>query len=215
MIDCIAALEDYWNLSSGGTHVSEGPTYPADVPSARLTLTCPSEAYFAGNPAGFNAEDYVWSDEDTLTVEVYSGGTLVSTDVVAFDGVSIVGQPLFCQCAGSRIGVGLEGGVTGTLDVVFKRNGIAVKTETVGFTGFHVPQYFTRPAGIGAWQLKIDGSVAEAEYWDGSVWQDFPAGGLTAAFAGTPVRVKSEPVFPALACWSNNGSDGDPFLYLT
>jgi len=204
------------NSGGGGAAVPSTPyTYPENVPTSRLTLICPDEAYFAGNPASFDTETYVWSDEDALSVEVYSNDTLVSTGVTAHDGVEIVSQPFFFPVAGTRIGVGIEGGVTGPLVVKYLRGETVVKTETVSFTGYHVPQYFKRPAGIGAWQLKIGGSVVAAEYWDGSDWQDFPSGGLTAANAGFYIRAKQEPVFPAVACWSNNGSDGDPFLYLT
>ena len=200
----------------GGVTVPSTPyTYPENVPSSRLTLICPGEEYFAGNPASFDPETWAWSDDDALSVEVYSGDTPVTTSVTAHDGVEIVQQPFFFPVAGTRIGVGIEGGVTGSLTVKYLRGETVVKTETVSFTGYHVPQYFKRPAGIGAWQLKIGGSVVAAEYWDGSDWQDFPAGGLTNAKAGFYIRAKQEPEFPAVACWSNNGADGDPFLYLT
>ena len=110
--------------------------------------------------------------------------------------------------------VGIEGGVTGELTVNWKRQGTVAKTETVNFTGFHVPKYFTRPEGLGAWQLKRYGNVVAAEYWDGSAWQDFPAGGLTAAYAGFYVRTK-DGSDDFTASWSNNGADGDNFWYMT
>jgi len=209
-------IENGASGSGGSETVPTTPyTYPENVASSRLTLICPDEAYFAGNPASFDPETWAWSDDDALSVEVYSDDTPVSTSVTAHDGVEIVQQPFFFPVAGTRIGVGIEGGVTGSLVVKYLRGETVVKTETVSFTGYHVPQYFKRPAGLGAWQLKINGSAVSAEYWDGSAWQDFPAGGLTAAYAGFYVRAKTEPEFPAVACWSNNGADGDPFLYLT
>ena len=49
-------------------------TYPANVASSRLTLICPEEKYFAGDPEDFDPETYAWSDDDKLSVEVRSGG---------------------------------------------------------------------------------------------------------------------------------------------
>lgn len=224
IMQCIAALESYWSL---GSVVPSAPyTYPADVATDHITIFFPEARYFAGNPQGFDIETYVWSDDDVLTVEVLSEGVPVSTEILSqafyMYGDYLTGEvySFGFQSAGDRLRVGIESGVTGELTVNWKRQGTVVKTETVNFTGYHIPQYFTRPEGLGAWQLKINGTVVAAEYWDGSAWQDFPAGGLTAAYAGFYVRAKSEPEVRAespncIACWSNNGADGDPFAYLT
>ena len=216
IMQCITALETYWNL---GSVVPAAPyTYPADVATDHITIFFPEARYFAGNPQNFDIETYVWSDDDVLTVEVLSEGVPVSTEILIDPWDSsypwdYVGGYSF-QRAGDRMSVGIEGGVTGELTVNWKRQGTVVKTETVNFTGFHVPRYFTRPEGLGAWQLKSNGTVVAAEYWDGSAWRDFPAGGLTAAYAGFYIRTK-DGSDNFTACWSNNGADGDNFWYLT
>ena len=228
IMQCITALETYWSL---GSVVPSAPyTYPADVATDHITIFFPDARYFAGITygGGFDIETCVWGDDDVLTVEVLSEGVPVSTGLLSqanygdADGAYLTGEvySFGFQTAGDRLRVGIKSGVTGELTVNWKRGGLVVKTETVNFTGYHIPKYFTRPEGRGAWQLKINGTVVAAEYWDGSAWQDFPAGGLTAAYAGFYIRAKSEPVVRAespscIACWSNNGADGDPFPYLT
>ena len=90
-----------------------------------------------------------------------------------------------------------------------------VKTETVRFDWKHTPQYFKRPAGEGNFSLKIGGSAVSAEVYYGGEWIDFPSGVLTAQYAGCSVRTKTATAQDAIACWSNEGADGDPFWYLT
>ena len=73
---------------------------------------------------------------------------------------------------------------------------------------------FRSPSGDGNWTLKINGSAATAQVWSGGAWIAFPSGGLGPDYAGHAVRVTPDPALDAIACWSNDGADGDPFWYL-
>ena len=203
-------------------------TYPEGVTTERIMITMPEEKYFTSDPQNYDPASYIWSDDDTLYVEVYLGDVPVHTNYVCADPTTSYiygdhGRVYFdSSYSGDRIGVGIEGGVKGILTVYFKRaDGTIQKEETVNFTGFHIPKYYTRPSGLGMWQLKYsvsgdDYQTAEAEYWDGSSWVDFPTDGLGPEAAGRYYRLKN---FEAsshyrLLRWSNNDVLGDPFLYI-
>lgn len=188
------------------------PTYPEGVASNRVIVTLPDERYFSSSPSSYSSSDYEWSDSDVMTIEVSSGSV---SQAYAWDGGQVRYNSFPMLCAGQRCGIELSGATAGTLTIRFISHGSTVKTTVVNYTGYHVPKYFTRPAGDGSWQLKIGGSTVGAEYWSGSAWVDFPAEGIGPDLAGKYIRPKTEPSAPVLACWSNGGVDGIPFLYMT
>lgn len=192
-------------------------TYPEGIPSNHVTLSLPTQFYFMEDPEGDQSgEEYIWSEKDYLTVEVYQGSDLVSYNAVSYDGVHLVEDNFHYQCATQRVRVTLDALTSpGELKVLYKRQGVTQLEETVNFTGYHVPRYFRRNYGEGNWLLKINGEIVEAEFWNGTEWEDFPTAGLGNLAAEKYIRPKVEPEFPAIACWSNNGTDGEPFLYTT
>ncbi|MBO5792898.1 MAG: hypothetical protein J6S54_10575 [Lentisphaeria bacterium] len=202
-------------------------TYPEGVTTDCITITMPEEKYFTSDPQNYDPSSYIWSDDDTLYVEIYLGDVPVHTKYryMYLDGLkaeSSQREYFNSDFAGERIGVMIEGGVKGILTVYFKRgDGTIQKEETVNFTGFHIPQYYTRPAGLGLWQIKgynTSSSVYDisAEYWDGTAWVDFPEDGLGPEAAGCYYRIKFSSSFnnSTVICWSNNNVLGDPFHYI-
>lgn len=201
-------------------------TYPEGVTTDCITITMPEEKYFTSDPQNYDPSSYIWSDDDTLYVEVYLGDVPVHTQYIYLSlqsNAMLSGQREYFNSdfAGERIGVMIEGGVKGILTVYFKRgDGTIQKEETVNFTGFHIPRYYTRPPGLGRWILRhgnpdID-TTFEAEYWDGTAWVDFPEDGLGPEAAGCYYRIKFSSSFnnATSICWSNNNVRGDSFLYI-
>ena len=202
-------------------------TYPEGVTTDCITITMPEEKYFTSDPQNYDPSSYIWSDDDTLYVEVYLGDVPVHTQYKYLMSVGYTMQTdqrvyLDSSYSGERIGVKIEGGVKGILTVYFKRgDGTIQKEETVNFTGFHTPRYYTRPPGLGLWQIKEyhpGGTHYDigAEYWDGTAWVDFPADGLGPESAGCYYRIKVSLPFnnSTVICWSNNNVLGDPFHYI-
>ena len=199
-------------------------TYPEGVTTNRITITLPEEKYFTSDPQNYDPASYIWSDEDTLYVEVYLGDTPVHTgDYIYHKCASFEPHRVYWNhdSAGDRIGVIVEGGVTGLLTVYFKRaDGTIQKEETVNSTGFHIPQYYTRPPGLGRWDLMCYDNnsgvytTLKAEYWDGTAWVDFPADGLGPEAAGRYWRLKGYGTIHQVIWWRNSFVHGDEFLYI-
>ena len=187
--------------------------------TTKLTLTAPDDLglYATGNSG--NASSHYWSDDDVLTVKVLRGSTVLTTSCTGYNGVEFETNSLSHLCAGNRVMVDVgnkpEGLAETELTIQWLRGSTVVKTETRTFDWKHTPQYFTRPAGEGNYSLKIGGSAVSAEVYYGGEWIDFPSGVLTAQYAGCSVRTKTETALDAIACWSNEGADGDNFWYLT
>ena len=186
------------------------------APTTSLTLIAPDDLslYAGGSPDG-----HYWSDDDVLTLKVYNGNTLIASGGTGYNGVEFESDNFTHLCAGNRVSVDIgdqPAGVTSyDLTVKWLRGGTVVKTESRTYDWLHHPQYFTRPSGDGNWTLKINGSAATAQVWSGGAWIAFPSGGLGPDYAGHAVRVTPDPALDAIACWSNDGADGDPFWYLT
>ena len=186
------------------------------APTTSLTLIAPDDLslYAGGSPDG-----HYWSDDDELTLKVYNGDTLIASGGTGYNGVGFEADNFTHLCAGNRVSVDIgdqPAGVTSyDLTVKWLRGGTVVKTESRTYDWLHHPQYFTRPSGDGNWTLKINGSAATAQVWSGGAWTAFPSGGLGPDYAGHAVRVTPDPALDAIACWSNDGADGDPFWYLT
>ena len=197
-------------------------TYPEGVTTDRITITLPEEKYFASDPQNYDPASYIWSDDDTLYVEVYLGDTPVHTGSYIYHKFASLDPPRVYwnhDSAGDRIGVYIEGGVTGLLTVYFKRaDGTIQKEEKVNFSGFHIPQYYTRPPGLGRWTLMYFNSgtyyTLKAEYWDGTAWVDFPEDGLGPEAAGRYWRLKENGTGCSIIFWVNNSVFGDEFLYI-
>lgn len=209
---CIDALAAYWaDADPGGDETGDVTTW--------LTLIAPSDpALYAGLSEGASTAGHAWSDDDVLSVKIWNGSTLVTSSCTGYNGADFEANSLSHLCAGNRVACNVgtfSGSVNLTID--WQRKGNTVKTETRTFAGTHVPQYFTRPSGNGNYILKLNGSTAAAEVYYHSQWMDFPSGGLPATYAGCPVRLKTDPrpSLNALACWSSDGADGDPFWYFT
>lgn len=185
------------------------------APTTSLTLIAPDDLslYAGGSPDG-----HYWSDDDELTLKVYNGDTLIASGGTGYNGVGFEADNFTHLCAGNRISVDIgdqPAGVTSyDLTVKWLRGGTVVKTESRRYDWLHHPQYFTRPSGDGNWTLKINGSAATAQVWSGGAWIAFPSGGLGPDYAGHAVRITPDPALDAIACWSNDGADGDPFWYL-
>ena len=185
------------------------------APTTSLTLIAPDDLslYAGGSPDG-----HYWSDDDELTLKVYNGDTLIASGGTGYNGVGFEADNFTHLCAGNRVSVDIgdqPAGVTSyDLTVKWLRGGTVVKTESRTYDWLHHPQYFTRPSGDGNWTLKINGSAATAQVWSGGAWIAFPSGGLGPDYAGHAVRVTPDPALDAIACWSNDGADGDPFWYL-
>ena len=185
------------------------------APTTSLTLIAPDDLslYAGGSPDG-----HYWSDDDVLTLKVYNGDTLIASGGTGYNGVGFEADNFTHLCAGNRVSVDIgdqPAGVTSyDLTVKWLRGGTVVKTESRTYDWLHHPQYFTRPSGDGNWTLKINGSAATAQVWSGGAWIAFPSGGLGPDYAGHAVRVTPDPALDAIACWSNDGADGDPFWYL-
>ena len=186
------------------------------APTTSLTLIAPDDLslYAGGSPDG-----HYWSDDDELSVAVYNGDTLLTNSCTGYDGTAFVYGKLNYMCAGNRVlvdvGTKPSGIDSATLTIQWRRGETVVKTESRTYDWLHHPQYFTRPSGDGNWTLKINGSAATAQVWSGGAWTAFPSGGLGPDYAGHAVRVTPDPALDAIACWSNDGADGDPFWYLT
>lgn len=205
--------DDSSNTGSGEIGTGLPYSYPEGISTSRIIAHFPEERFFTADPSGYDPEVYEWSDDDVMSIEVSCGAI---AQCYAFDGSAVRYGEFNMLCAGRRIGIELQNCRPGVdVTVSFISHGTTVQTQVVQFTGFHMPEYFTRPEGQGNWLLKLDGSIVAAEYWDGFVWQPFPSGGLGPEMAGKYIRPVSEPTIPALACWSNSGVDGIPFLYLT
>ena len=149
---------------------------------------------------------------------MYHGDTLLTNSCTGYDGTAFVYGKLNYMCAGNRVLVDVGAKPTGLdsaqLTIKWRRGETVVKTESRTYDWLHHPQYFTRPSGTGNWTLKINGSAATAQVWSGGAWTAFPSGGLGPDYAGHAVRVTPDPALDAIACWSNDGADGDPFWYL-
>lgn len=188
--------------------------------TTKLTLTAPDDlGLYANGYAGINTDSHYWSDDDVLTVKVLRGNTVLTTSCTGYNGVDFETNSLSHLCAGNRVLVDVgskpEGLAETELTIQWLRGETVVKTETRTFDWKHTPQYFTRPAGEGNYSLKIGGSAVSAEVYYGGEWIDFPSGVLTAQYAGHEVRTKTATALDAIACWSNEGADGDNFWYLT
>lgn len=183
--------------------------------TSKLTLTAPDDLDLY---AGENSEGHFWSDADVLTVKVLCGSTVLTSRCTGYNGVTFETDELSHFCAGNR--VVCEVGPRTNLDCVtltiqWLRGQTVVRTEYRPFNWTHLPQYFRRPAGSGNYSLKIGGSAVAAEVFYNGSWIDFPNGVLSSAYAGCMIRTKAAPASDAVACWSDEGVDGDPFWYLT
>ena len=210
--DCLDALESYWDVA---------PSVPVSGSSTtRLILTAPTDLYlYYGGQDDSGLASHYWSDDDVLTLKVLRGQTVLTTHCTGYDGVDFETNSLTHLCAGYRVlcdvGSKPSGVESAELTIQWLRGDTVVKTETRTFNWTHVAQYFTRPAGEGNYSLKIGGSTVAAEVYYGGEWIDFPSGVLSATYAGHTVRTKTATALDAVACWSNEGADGDPFWYLT
>ncbi len=208
--DCLDALEEFWDVA---------PVITSGAPTTRLVLTAPTDLYlYYGEQTSANLNSHFWSDEDVLTLKVLRGQNVLTTHCTGYNGVEFETNSLTHLCAGERVlcdvGSKPSGVESAELTVQWLRGETVVKTETVNYNWTHVPQYFTRPAGEGNYSLKIGGSTVAAEVYSGGEWIDFPSGVLTSTYAGHAVRTKTATALDALACWSNEGADGDLFWYL-
>ena len=205
---CLDALEALWNTTPG----ADG----SRVATTRMTLIAPDDLSLY---AGESADAHYWSQDDELTVAVYNGETLLTDSCTGYDGTAFAYGSLNYLCAGNRVLVELgekpSGIESANLTIKWNRGGTTVKTETREFDWFHTPQYFTRPSGEGNYKLKINGQEASAQVYYAGAWIDVPSAGLSSLYAGCSVRLKTEPALDAVACWSCDGADGDPFWYLT
>ena len=185
------------------------------APTTSLTLIAPDDLSLY---AGESPDSHYWSNDDELSVAVYNGDTLLTNSCTGYDGTAFVYGKLNYMCAGNRVlvdvGTKPSGIDSATLTIQWRRGETVVKTESRTYDWLHHPQYFTRPSGDGNWTLKINGSAATAQVWSGGAWTAFPSGGLGPDYAGHAVRVTPDPALDAIACWSNDGADGDPFWYL-
>ena len=183
--------------------------------TTKLTLTAPDDPDLY---AGEDADEHFWSDDDVLTVKVLRGSTVLTTRCTGYNGVEFEEDSLSHLCAGNRVLVDVgsqpQTVASANLTIQWLRGSTVVKTEYRLFDWKHTPQYFTRPAGTGNYSLKIGGSAVSAEVYYGGEWIDFPSGVLSATYAGCSVRTKTAPAQDAIACWSDEGVDGDPFWYL-
>ncbi len=210
IIDCLDALASYWNVAPNPSAETERAA------TTRLTLTAPEDLDLY---AGESAAAHYWSDDDVLSVKVLRGSTVLTAACTGYNGVDFEYNTLSHLCAGERVmcnvGSKPSGVESAELTIQWLRGETVVKTETRTFDWKHTPQYFTRPAGEGNYSLKIGGSAVDAEVYYGGEWIDFPNGVLTAQYAGHAVRTKTATALDAVACWSNEGADGDNFWYLT
>jgi len=148
---------------------------------------------------------------------VLDGATALPTHCKGFNGVDFETDALSHLCAGYRVlcDVGHPIADGTTLTIQWLRGETVVKTETRTFALDPEPRYFVRPTGEGDFSLKIGGTAVEAEVFYNDEWIDFPDGVLSSTYAGCPVRTKTAVAQDAIACWSDEGVDGDPFWYLT
>jgi|GEM_PF-5640674 len=182
-----------------------------------LTLDAPEELYlYNGETANDDPDAHEWTDDDVLSVRVLDGATALPTHCKGFSGVDFETDALSHLCAGYRVLCDVGCFITdGTvLTIQWLRGSTVVKTETRTFALDPEPRYFTRPAGEGNYSLKIGGTTVEAEVYYNDEWIDFPGGVLSSTYAGCPVRTKAAVAQDAIACWSDDGVDGDPFWYL-
>ncbi len=183
--------------------------------TTKLVLSAPNDLNLY---AGESADSHYWSDEDVLSLKVMCGQTVLTTHCTGYNGVNFETDSLSYLCAGERVladvGSRPAGIFSAMLTIQWLRGETVVKTESRPFDWTHVPQYFTRPAGEGNFSLKIGGSTVAAEVFSSGAWIDFPSGVLTSAYAGHSIRTKSATSLDAVACWSDEGIDGDPFWYL-
>ena len=220
---CLDLLEAFWDSSSdSGSSSGSGssPSVGERVPTTRITLVAPDDLSLYAAPGTNDLEHYAWDDADELTVKVLMGSTVLATECTVDDGMGdFEYNSITHLSAGNRVLVDLgskpSGVESATLTIQWLRGTAVVKTETRTFDWMHTPTYFRRPAGEGDYSLKIDGSAVNAEVFFHGEWIDFPGGVLSSAYAGCPVRTKTETPLDAVACWSNDGADGDSFWYLT
>ena len=217
VIDCLDAIESYWTTSSSGG--SQSNPSSGGSPTTRLILTAPEDLYlYYGGQNSSGLSSHYWSDDDFLTIQVLRGSTVLTTRCTGYNGIDFETNRLSHLCAGFRVlcdvGSKPEGIESAELTIQWLHGETVVKTETRTFDWTHVPQYFTRPAGEGNYSLKIGGSTVAAEVYSGGSWIDFPSGVLSSSYAGCSVRAKSAPSLDAIACWSNEGENGDNFWYL-
>ena len=184
--------------------------------TTKLTLTAPEDLDLY---AGEDASSHYWSDDDVLTVKVLLGSSVLTTSCTGFNGANFEMNSLSHLCAGNRVLVDVgsqpQTVASAMLTIQWLRGSTVKKTEQRLFNWTHTPQYFTRPSGEGNYSLKIGGSAVAAEVYYGGSWIDFPSGVLSSTYAGCSVRAKTAPAQDAIACWSDDGVDGDPFWYLT
>ena len=190
-------------------------TFP-NVTVSYITAIIPSEEFFADVFEGD------WNGVENYRPYVYQNGSVIDTsftgEVNGQGGTELTTQDAYLHhfsfaSSGGRVKIDLPEGTTGELTIYWN----TTPGETVNFTGVHVPKYFKRPEGDGAWQLKIGTTVVPAQYWTGTAWKEFPEEGLTGDYAGSYIRAVDEPEFPSFARWYNTttGVDGIQFLYLT
>lgn len=184
--------------------------------TTRLTLTAPESLDLY---AGESADGHYWSDSDVLTLKVLRGSTVLTTSCTGYNGVTFETDRLSHLCAGYRVMVNVgnrpENVGSAELTVQWLRGSTVVKTEMVNYNWQRNPKYFSRPAGEGNYSLKIGGNAVAAEVFYNGNWIDFPDGVLSSTYAGCQIRTKATPAPDAVACWSDEGVDGDPFWYLT
>lgn len=214
IIDCLDALADYWNVAPSSGQIDANRT-----PTTNLVLTAPEDLYlYYGGQNDSNLASHYWDDPDVLTLKVLRGNSVLTTSCTGYNGVGFEFDSLSHLCAGYRVlcdvGEKPSGVESAELTIQWLHGSTVVKAQTRTFDWKHTPQYFSRPAGEGNYSLKIGGSAVAAEVYSGGQWIDFPNGVLTAQYAGHAVRTKVQQPFDAIACWSNEGADGDPFWYL-
>lgn len=172
-----------------------------------LTLIAPKDLSLYGTD-----QDNV---ENNLRVSI-SGDGIQTYQCRGFDGLDFVYDILTPMCAGNRVLVDLgEGSGSKLLTIQWSNKWTGVLTETRTFDYFHTPQYFKRPSGAGAYNLKINGNIVALEVCYNGVWMEAPAEGLTEEYASCYIRTKSDYGINAIAKWTCNGLDSDPFWYLT
>ena len=219
IIECLAALDTYLNNANPDPEPEPEPEPdPEREATTRLVLVAPEEIELYAGTTSAQLGSHYWTDSDTLSVRVLRGQTVLSTSCTGYNGMVYEYNTLSHLCAGYRVLVDVgdkpSGIESAELTIQWLRGETVVKTETRTFDWKHTPRYFTRPSGSGNYSLKINGSAVEAQVYYNDRWIDFPNGVLTSQYAGCMVRTKNEFSLEAIACWSNEGEDGDSFWYL-
>ena len=95
IIECLAALDDYWNNANPDPE-------PEREATTRLVLVAPEELeLYAGTTAAQLGSHY-WTDSDTLSVRVLRGQTVLSTSCTGYNGMVYEYNALSHLCAGYR-----------------------------------------------------------------------------------------------------------------